>query len=393
MVTEAKKGPPSANTLEGAGGPCEGTGNNSNPTRAGEFVEGDFVPAGTRIARVSFPRAAGAGRPVGLLVGPPAAPPGLSAVDVEKGVVPLGTVCIRPDFPLRGDAKVYPYGVVLRTDCGLYKPKKGKHLCGFKRGRISGFSPESAARCRLFAVSHTVPGARLVSLTGTTADPRGPVEWRKIMERFHDRIDRRLVAAIWRVELQKRKAPHAHMMLWVPSDVEGWAEFLRSTWLQCIGGHDLRGLVRGEADHAVMLQEGVDAGWVSYLAAHSSKHKVTQLGWLGKQWGVWGQSRFVEIPDVGRTPLSGPAMAMVKRGLRRWREASINRQRGIEEARALASLRRSYPLAEVYVIPRRRVKVKPLPCVGCVVRAYAPEVPSRLIAWAVQRCAETSGES
>jgi hypothetical protein len=288
----------------------------------------------------------------------------------------------------------------------------------FQRGKIEGFSVAAAARCRDFLITHTVLGARLVSATLTTAEIRTPEEWRRIMKVFRMRLERSLISGVWRVELQKRRAPHAHVLLWVPSEREDWQEFLRMTWLECIGGRDLRGLKLGEREYAAKLQAGADPGWVAYMAAHASKHKQEQLGWLGKQWGIWGRDRFTQIEPVASAELSGRGLAMYERMLRRWMKAEMIRKLPadvrlwrntfvqdhdkhhprivIERDGQVLRFRQwttaawrdpksGYHAHEVYrqMFP----DVRALPAAGSVVRAYPPEVPRRLLAWAVAETA------
>ena len=44
------------------------------------------------------------------------------------------------------------------------------------------------------------------------------------------------------------------------------------------------------------------AGWAVYLALHNGKSKEAQLGWVGKQWGVWNREAFsrIEASPVSR---------------------------------------------------------------------------------------------
>lgn len=317
----------------------------------------------------------------------------------------LGIVCIRGRIPFPGDVKLYPFGVIGRTSRPSISTKRGKHLENCIRGKIEGLSPAAAARCREFVVTHDIPGARLVSATGTTAIGRTPEEWRKIMQRYAKRLVRAGVAAVWRVELQKRGAPHVHLLIWLPEGLDKWRRLLSEGWLECIGATfhesgEVTGLQPGEFEHSFQCEEGVGAGWVAYLASHSSKHKQEQLGWVGKQWGIWGQERFSKAKPLDVEDLDGPQLARFKRGLRRWQEAKIREERrrryylqrrgwedsaagrngwakgGLQEMvrnqhGALASIRRAL----------RKVTVRPLPCSGTWVRAYAPEVPVRLLSW------------
>jgi len=57
-----------------------------------------------------------------------------------------------------------------------------------------------------------------------------------------------------------------------------------------------------------------------YLALHNGKKKQAQLGWLGKQWGVWCRSLFVaRAPESHRIP--SVCAKQVRRSLRRYSQA------------------------------------------------------------------------
>ena len=317
----------------------------------------------------------------------------------------LGIVCIRGRIPFPGEVKIYPFGVICRTDGVSVSPKRGKHLQGGMRGEIKGLSPAAAARCREFVVTHDIPGSKLVSVTGTTAIGRTPEEWRKIMQRYSHRLVRKGVSAVWRVELQKRGAPHVHALLWVPPDLDKWQRAISESWLECIGATfqddgKVVGLKPGEFEHAFQYEEGVGAGWVAYLASHTSKHKQDQLGWVGKQWGIWGEDRFARAQPLDTEGLDGVQLAKLKRGLRRWQEAKIrtkqekqygimrrcwrDSERGVNgwTKGALQDQLRTQPEAVAkHRRAFRKVSLRPLPCAGQWVRAYAPEVPVKLLAW------------
>ena len=306
----------------------------------------------------------------------------------------LGIVCIRDRVPYPGEVKIFPFGVICRTDGVSVSTKRGKHLQGGMRGEIKGLSPAAAARCREFVVTHDIPEAFLVSATGTTAVGRSPEEWRQVMRKYKQRLGRVGVSAVWRVELQRRGAPHVHLLLWIPKELPKWRRVIQEGWLECIGATfqddgEIVGLKPGEFDHAFQYEEGVGAGWVAYLASHTSKHKKEQLGWLGKQWGVWGQERFQRAEPLDTEGLDGVQLAKLKRGLRRWQESRIRRQRDpgrfvrgmLDSTPGLKDVMRGSPEGRKALKKAAKIRIRPLPCAGQWVRAYAPEVPRQLLAW------------
>jgi hypothetical protein len=136
------------------------------------------------------------------------------------------------------------------------------------------------------SASWTVPGAVLT-----------PVEWRRIFNTFCQQVIRAGFAMIWRVELQRRKQPHVHAVVFVPNDdglacgrfaivgVSGWWDILEKAGR----------FTKGAREHSVTWEKmPIDnLKWWKYLTGHSSKKKAAQLGWKGRQWGVIGRARIV----------------------------------------------------------------------------------------------------
>lgn len=197
---------------------------------------------------------------------------------------------------------VYPHG--LRVEPKEVVPIKPPR--GFVRGKIEGFSAEAASRLREFCVTMHVPDRVPLKVTLTTRGVMTPRDWRRAMKQFRMRARRAGVPFVYRVELQKRKAPHLHAIAWVcaePGLVPEHRQLFTEGWIEC---------VRESGDqfsrrYAVDMGEVKDEGWLIYLALHHGKHKGEQLGWQGKQWGVVGRFMFkrrdaheVELTDAQR---------------------------------------------------------------------------------------------
>lgn len=210
-----------------------------------------------------------------------------------------------------------------------------------QRGVVATFSAASARRLRETLLRLTIPGARRYALTATvpwrarSADGRyytqqdldadrsvvasfdyAPDEFRATFHRFRMAFERRCPASaiIWRVELQKRGAPHWHGLLYLavddwrsltsdaPDDAVTRDYFLSwelcQMWARCIDNlHGAR--MKPEPGHGWMLDLLNDnAAFAKYIADHSSKHKRDQLGWRGRQWGIIGKSRLVDTSQT-----------------------------------------------------------------------------------------------
>lgn len=116
------------------------------------------------------------------------------------------------------------------------------------------------------------------------------------------------VGFVWRIELTSGqnegqvKTPHLHLVAWTnaPSDVLQ----LVADWCSAVERHF--GLKRGSLDCQVA---GLATELTScqaafqYVANHNSKHKRDQLGWPGRQWGVFygtRENRRRMAPILGR---------------------------------------------------------------------------------------------
>jgi len=203
-----------------------------------------------------------------------------------------------------------------RLDAGGTARAKKERVGGGLRGSIKGLSQAAAARLRWFLVSHFVPGYRCVAVTRTIHRAAMPEDWRSCYDRWCHAVKARNWGEAWRVELQRRRVPHAHSALWVPEDVSN--EEIRDLWLQCT-----RESGDPEAvEYAVVFSPsaGNGAGWIAYLCAHMGKCKKVQLGWKGKQWGVINKQLFELVPSYD-VELTERGAVWFARLLRRWARA------------------------------------------------------------------------
>lgn len=235
------------------------------------------------------------------------------------------------------------------------------------RGKVTGFSAHSRGRLRRVLMSWTPPdgwilGAGSFTLPGPVVE--GDV-WRKAFNSWKLFVAKIGACAIWRIELQTRKQPHAHVTVWGPTKeiIEKifwyWPDCVRS--LGPIKGDGLRVLgsdgrvyeassvshrmgLLGASDHALSWSWSRDdmAGWWRYLCDHSSKKKEAQLGWQGRQWGVIGRVHFKKLRGIP-VWLSDAEFSRVLRFLRRlsrpadpskrkyWRNGKLRGKRGCSD--------------------------------------------------------------
>jgi len=80
-----------------------------------------------------------------------------------------------------------------------------------------------------------------------------------------------------------------------------------------------RAFWQGASEHAVKIAEvgsQSNIGWWRYLAAHASKSKQSQLGWKGRQWGVFN-ARHLDLAEPTLIELTRRAEVKVLRCLKR----------------------------------------------------------------------------
>lgn len=242
--------------------------------------------------------------------------------------------------------KIYPSGVKVERSIG-WNPAPPE---AETRGRITGFSDEAARRLRESFMSLKVDGYRFWAVTLTTHQIYSPREWRQITKRFRQAVIRAKWAGLWRVELQRRKAPHLHVAFWLPVGV-GLSQ-VAALWLKACREHNDAESIK----HAVQGREidQNESGWAVYMALHDGKSKAAQLGWEGKQWGIWNRELFTER-EPAKFTLSAAQHSLFLRTLAKLERSSKQAQLHAKyraELQQHAELLAACP-ALVVVAPRR----------------------------------------
>lgn len=177
-----------------------------------------------------------------------------------------------------------------------------------KRSKILTFSKSSRRRMRDFMLRYLVPdmvrcGVTLTlpwqtqnydsSLINSKVDYLS--EFEKVVHRFRVSWLRRFpnCGCVYRVELQKRKVPHLHLISYhSSSDIPYLKDDYLRLWLFSVR-HLYGGKLLFFSLYGVHLDTQLSSvRALQYLSDHSSKSKQAQLGYKGKQWGVWGLDNF-----------------------------------------------------------------------------------------------------
>lgn len=210
-----------------------------------------------------------------------------------------------------------------------------------KRGLITKFTRHTALRLRDALSQNTIPNSETYGITLTVPWKVDDIlfdsrlnRYRECFHRFTISLSRRLPnsASIFRHELQQRKMPHTHLIIWL-SHLDG-SQFRKgdllalvlSLWARAMQGE----LYGGDINHFFKYGVKVDplfsnVAMMRYLCDHTAKSKQAQLGYIGKQWGYINRKMFV-CPGVHSFHMSNDQAIKLSRQLSRFSRFSYNKR-------------------------------------------------------------------
>ena len=217
---------------------------------------------------------------------------------------------------------IYENGVEVVKEIG--RVSSSGSVTGCPRGCIDSFSYSARLRLRLALLRYFLPGGFRVGVTLTL--PWSVSDWsavmgdfRSVMHRFRVYWLRRFkdCGAIFRVELQRRGAPHLHMVAWHRKGTLNLSEQYFALWYDSL----LRDLRGGSYSDFARYGVKVDTlpnviASIRYLCDHASKSKQAQLGYRGKQWGILGKAS-LRVSTGEPFSLSDRQFVLLGRWLRR----------------------------------------------------------------------------
>lgn len=173
-----------------------------------------------------------------------------------------------------------------------YEPVHGAPGYGRKkRGKVGAFNRQMGKRLlgevAKIAKNKLAALPTFVTLTYPAEWPDDPEVWKKHLERFRKRFERKWgqVPAVWKLEFQKRGAPHFHALIFFPCDMSKRAHFkhwLSRAWYLCAGSGDYRHFKAGTKVERMRSWRGV----ASYLAKYMAKEDEN-VQHVGRRWGIW----------------------------------------------------------------------------------------------------------
>jgi len=184
-----------------------------------------------------------------------------------------------------------------------------------KRGVVSGLSVSSGQRLQnaVTSVNPAHGNPLWICFTYPNDWPGSPELWKRHLHNLRrslkDVPEDPFIGAIWRLEAQRRGAPHYHILLWhrMPEmekaerleEFQGW---LRKVWYRIVGSGDPEHLKHGveatqittkEAQRKVMIYLG------KYLGKDSVHPKSQVYKYpVGRHWGVWNKAELLVEPET-----------------------------------------------------------------------------------------------
>lgn len=169
---------------------------------------------------------------------------------------------------------------------GGKRPRAG----GGRRQTISEFS--RASRRRLLQLLNSLNRNKIklplfITLTYPGEFPEDPRVWKKHLQAWRRRMLRKFgrCPMVWRLEFQKRGAPHFHLLAFVDAPLAEVRGFVSGSWYEACGKISAEHLRAGTNVEAVRSWAGVNA----YAAKYMGKLEKLAAGVEnpGRFWGVW----------------------------------------------------------------------------------------------------------
>lgn len=185
------------------------------------------------------------------------------------------------------------------------------------RGVVREFSRRSRTRLQqnlcAIPIAHVGRGLLFVTLTYPRAYPGTWRVWKRHLDTWIKRLRRRrpACAGVWKLEPQKRGAPHFHLLVVGAPFID--REWLSQSWYEVVGSRDARHLAAGTQVAMARSHRGV----VAYAAKYVAKYEALPADWsegVGRWWGVFNRAGLgIEWLHA---PLSQPMFYAVVRQLR-----------------------------------------------------------------------------
>lgn len=240
---------------------------------------------------------------------------------------------------------------------------------GGVRGKIGSFSP--ASRRRLMRLLNSINRDEVylpffITLTYHDNWPSSRQGRKKHMDALQKRMERSYgrFAAVWRLEFQRRGAPHYHLLVFLnPEQIVPYLGGVRSLhrrsallrlrsdvawmWNEIVDREDIQHLEAGTSVEGIRSWKGVN----SYAAKYMGKLETFRGGEEGQEspgrfWGVWRRSL---LPiSYEQTQITLPHFFQMRRVLRRYARLHIRNTREPRRVSCFLSYQAANRLLEFY---------------------------------------------
>lgn len=189
---------------------------------------------------------------------------------------------------------------------------------GGRRAACRGFS--SASRRRLIREMSRVRVGALqgyfVTLTYPSVWSDDWRRWKRDLASWRKRLLRKwpqIAGGVWRVEFQRRGAPHYHLIVWVSAPLPpAFKLWLSRSWYEVVGSGDVKHLRAGTQLQALDSRRAVRLYVSKYVAKNANT--VAPEAW-GRNWGFFGQVDREEVIDY---ELTREEYVLLRRIVRKW---------------------------------------------------------------------------
>lgn len=164
-----------------------------------------------------------------------------------------------------------------------------------KRSTVKGFSRAARRRMarKLATLGEAVP--IFVTLTYGAEWSRNPEDWKRHLDTWLKCLGRAYpeISGIWRLEPQKRGAPHYHLLLYGGRIDKAW---LSESWARCSEDESPEHVAAGTNVQAIRSSNG--AAWYcsKYMAKAVSDELSKEWRQVGKWWGIYNREKLPVSP-------------------------------------------------------------------------------------------------
>lgn len=237
------------------------------------------------------------------------------------GLSPAHISPLRCDPHFKSSPHFHSAAATFYAGGSLVQVKTGK-IAGLRRaggglrGRVRGFS--QASRRRLLRKIATIDQAAIpvfVTLTYPAEWSQDSGEWKRDFDRWCKRLRRRfpLAGLVWKLEAQRRGAPHFHCLVWGAEcgQLRAWAA---AAWFESVGSGDVRHLRAGTRVEMIRSWRGVRSYAAKYLG------KASLAGAWEAPGRIWGVRYGENIPwaEAVKLACSDWQAARLMRAMRRY---------------------------------------------------------------------------